>query len=260
MNKKLRNAKLGVVLSVLTLFICVFGYFSLNNSAAWFSSNREVNSKGMEIRLNDPNEIVDGEIEYYKISKISLDDNRNNIYYFSSQKITDPTEIKLETLSYVVAERQILIKIPLKSTVSSVKLTTSTSEDYLLNALKEGEVFPDDTKIYPLSSVIEIRAISNLTVDENSLYVVESTNEKLTQPVRFLNDVVSTDGKYPFSKDLSLSLYATPTGQTDNAVFLLLDYYEESAELINSITLGTATVGEEENAIQFACDFTLIIE
>ncbi len=265
MNKKLRNAKLGVVLATLTLFVCVFGYFSLNNSVAWFAINREVQSNGIEIALTDVNDKVDGEIEYYAISAISLDENRNNIYYFSSQKITDPSEMKLGTLSYVVAERQLLVKIPLKQGVTSVRVSASTSKDYVLNSLAENEKFPDEDKIYPLSSVIEMRAISDLTTStvagmEGGVYVIETTSERLTPPVTFLSGTQPTDGKYPFSQGTSLPLYTTPARESDEAIFILLDYYEDSAELINTRALGTATVGLEENAIQFACDFIFTIE
>lgn len=247
---KILSMKLSIILVSLVLVLSIIALMLLNGSTAWFAENKNVDAGGMAVMVNSDG-IVD-RVDFYPISSISFSGS-NNIYTFSSTPIEDPANREIGAFSPIVAERQILVKITLKEGVAAASVrAVAESQDYIANTneiSKEGN---------PLSSVVEFYAISDI-VEENNSYVI-SSEDIVNVPSRFVT-ISEQNGETVCEFTSEISIYATAQGDTDNTIFVLVDYYEDAVDRVidcvnRLIAQGASDAVMGEN-IGFVCDFKL---
>ncbi len=262
MDKKLRKAKWSVALSMLFLLLSILGYFSLSGSLGWFAANKQVQGNGMQIAFSDENNKIDiAQIKYYPIDHIELDTTvsdatKRNVYHFSTTAIADEGERVLGTLSAIVAERQLLLELPVKEGVTSLSVAAkSDAQDYLLNTLGAGVIPMTGNSI---SSIIQFQTVSVLTTQDNR-FVLHSKD--LPTGTTFV-DATQKDGAGKYSFTQQVGLPQADFTKTGNKLYILLDYYELSAELVrDTASMNHLNAGGDisETPIQFICDFTFVI-
>ncbi len=268
MDKKIFIAKLATVFSVFVLFLSIFGFVSLNNSAAWFSNNKEVNAGGISVKMEDPNKLV-GTLYFYDIGTIILEEEQNGQETVSYNKYVfkqESAKKELGLLSVIEPTRQLLIRLDLKEGVDSVVITGETSlTDY------PSEFTPAEN---PASTVVQFQVLTDVVMQElteeewNALsdahkadgnkngYVISSQDLGTATHFATINE-----DKKTFAFESSIDIYETPDNASVNSVFILVDYYEPSTEYIlnlaNNSKINGITVGVDN--IGFTSDFSLII-
>lgn len=244
------NSKITIVLTALALILAIMAFAFTNGSTAWFAESKNVDAGGMAVMVNSDG-IVD-RVDFYPISSISFSGS-NHEYTFSSTPIEDPANRKIGAFSPIVAERQILVKITLKEGVAAASVrAVAESQDYIANTneiSKEGN---------PLSSVVEFYAISDI-VEENNSYVI-SSEDILNVPSRFVT--ISEQNRETVCEFASeIFIYTTAQGDTDNTIFVLVDYYEDAVDRVIDCVNRLIAEGESDAVmgenIGFVCDFKL---
>ncbi len=250
MKKKLILAKISTVFAVFMLCLSIFAFVSLQNrGVAWFSANKKTDASGMTVKLDDSMNIVKT-VEYYKIDAIVLQENsEGEIYneYVFKEKVASPT---LSVLSAIEPNRQILIKIELKEGVDRVTLKgQSHISTYPTSFSKEDN---------SASSIIQFQVITDIQMNENNTYVLSSLE---LQPSTHFTTVETENGSVQIEFQKEIEIYQTPMGETDDYIYIVVDYYEPSTEYI----LMRANNGEIEGLeigvdnIGFICDFIMTI-
>ncbi len=245
MKKELLSAKITTAIAAVALIVSCLAFSCVNGSLAWFSENKSVAVNGVAVKLQDVNDKVE-KIEYFSISSIKLDASTNkNIYEFSATPISEQTDIALGTLSPIVAERQILMKITLKSNIRTVHISAQSQADsYIIKETSEGEVpefFSNDGN--SMSSVIQFRAVANVTASEDFYSINEAT---LSEASHFASVETDESGVTIGFSDSIENVYTTPVGNTDTAVYILLDYYEPSCEYIHDYVKHLLSIQSED--------------
>ena len=257
MNEK-TLAELRTIFTGLVLVFSVVALLTINGTLAWFASQDEVSAEGMSVAIAEQSNAVK-DVVFYKIESIGVT-NGNNAYYFSPVA-ADSGE--LGQYSSLTSTRQLLIKIVLDDSVERVTLTANIpAEAY---AVGDGVIVNKNSEL-PLSSVVEMQVLNDRSIAGNEAngYVVYD-NDELGEPSRF----VSFSGGNPVVSK-SVELYATADGD-DNAIFIFVDYYEESMEYIiafvNDAILSRPSdyvpsaddlkIGDSFN---FICDFTIYVD
>lgn len=252
--KKYFSSKICIFLSSSTLILSIFALILLNGSTAWFAESERVTADGMHIKVSSPNNLVES-VQYFPISSITLSGNYN-IYTFSLEdEITDTTQIKLGTFSTLESERQLLIKINLSQEVDSVIVSAEAeAESYIIEA--EDTVI--NMKGNPLSSVIEFYCVSDVE-EENGCYVI-SGEDIVDSVTRFAE---KANGETPFDFNNKKELYSTAVGDSDNFIFIILDYYKLSADYItnhvNGLIMDKLTDVTAGQNVEFVCDFVIVV-
>lgn len=253
--KKRVEARVGIIFISLTLILSIFAFMLLNGSVAWFAENRDIDASNMSVQVKSPAQIIDS-VEYYPISSISLSGN-NNIYTFSSTPIDESETKSLGTFSTLVAERQLLIKINLKAEATGARVIASSYADSYIVKNEDTIINKDGNS---LSSVVEFYSIAN--VEETSEGYVISSGDIQDSVSRF-SDIDAEYGSIPASFSAETDIYSTPTGQTDEAIFIIVDYYEESVEYVmdyvNNLIMDSSTDVVAGEKINFICDFEILV-
>lgn len=249
------SSKIGIIFITLFLILSLFAFSLLNGSTAWFAENKELDANNMSVQVKSLSGIVDS-FEYYPISSISLSES-NNIYTFSSAKIPENEVKSLGTFSTLVAERQLLVKINLKAGVTGARVVASSYADSYV--IKDADTIINKNG-NSLSSVVEFYSIANVA-ETNEGYVISS--ESIQSSVARFSDIDSEYGSIPASFSPEVDIYSTPAGQTDNAIFIVIDYYEKSIEYVmdhvsNLMIDGSTDVVPGEQ-INFICDFEIVV-
>lgn len=259
MNKTV-SSRVTLILFGLVLAVSIFALGMLGNKGlGWFADNDEVDAAGMSVSVNAvPGTVI--KVDYYEISSIALSGGEN-IYTFSKTPIADVADRHLKEYSPIVAERQMLVKITLADTLdaATVRAVTDTT-DYVIEDQDDPEVNQANN---PLSSVIAFYALSDVQ-ETSEGYVVSSENFQNHTAAHFVT-VGEQDGKTQVSfDDNDILIYQTPEGDTDNTIFIMLDYYEESIgyvlSVVNHLMMvnGKTDIQPGEN-VQFVCDFEIVV-
>ena len=257
--KTVLESKIRIIFATLLIILTSVAFLLMNGSVAWFADNDEVDAAGMSVSVNAvPGTVI--EVNYYEISSIALSGGEN-IYTFSKTPIADVADRHLKEYSPIVAERQMLVKITLADTLdaATVRAVTDTT-DYVIEDQDDPEVNQANN---PLSSVIAFYALSD--VQETSAgYVVSSENFQNHTATHFVT-VEEQDGKTQASfDDNDILIYETPEGDTDNTIFIMLDYYEASIGYVLSVVnhlmmIGGKTDIQPGENVQFVCDFEIVV-
>ena len=210
----------------------------------------------MNVKISATDGIV-ADVKYYPITSISLasDDEKNyNVYRFGIDEVTGENAM-LGSFSALTAERQLLMVIMLKDDVESVKLSASTSSEYIL----DGEISQSGN---PLSSVIELRVVT----DPNGL---QMTNEHYVIPdtatIQYHFATLNEENGVTTDADIQSNLQL---GEFQgSAIFIILDYYEDGTkyvmdyvnEHLDEVKVDEGSSGMIEE-IKFTCDFTINVE
>lgn len=242
---------------VLTLSIFAMGVLG-NEGLGWFASNDKVTANDMSISVDGDFGIVKN-VEYFSISSVSIE-GVNNIYTFKDQLSKDGPK-SLGQFSTLVAERQILIKITLHDGVERVRVGASSSaSEYIADSTPS--ITRDDNS---LSSIVELYSVSGeLVSSTDNGYVISSGNFQ-GGPSRFAS--VTLDGAeatVDFRQDIPV--YETENGLDENAVYIIVDYYELAAEHVMEVAAGliadreiTFDENDEDQIITFAPDFKITV-
>lgn len=257
MNERF-SAKVGSILAALFLILSIFALMSLNGTVAWFVNGNSVDSSGMHVKVATE-QIVES-VEFFPISSISLsgnsEDGFHNTYSFTAEKITDPEKMQLGEFSTLVAKRQLLIKINLHGEKSSATVSAvSEAEDYMI---EDANTIVNKTG-NSLSSVVEFRVATDVLL-QNGEYVI--SDENIVSTTSF-SSVLVEDEETNVSFTKSIDLYSTPQNETDNSIFIIVDYSEKSVEYVidhvnHLITAGLTDI-EAGESINFICDFEIIV-
>ena len=255
MNNHL-NEKIGLFLISFVLILSLLALMIFNNGVAWFAENNDVDANNASINVNSPGKLIES-VEYYPISSISLSGN-NNIYTFSASQIPKDQPKMLGTFSALVANRQMLIKINLKQGVTGARVIAESRNTSYIVKNKDTVINKNGN---PLSSVVEFYSISNVTETQDEGYVISGNDIKGS--VKRFSDIDSSYGQIPASFSPEIEVYSTPTGNIDNSIFIIVDYYEESLEYVMDFVSGliadqkTDVVAGE--TVNFVCDFELTV-
>ncbi len=264
MKNKLFKAKMATAFSALILLVSFVALFLVNNGTlAWFSLNKSTGVKGLEIDFQDSYGKLASAPEYFIISAVKLDSStRENIYEFSSTPVANKSEIKLETLSPIVAERQLLIKLKLNDAATTISIVAETTAEKYITNMTSPLAKADGN---PLSSIIQFQVVTDIT-SSNGMYTIKAS--ELSEAVHFadvnLSGTTLTVGDFARSIDV----YSTAENDTDNEIFILLDYYETSAdyvlEYVNNLLLSQTpdnplTEIQTGENVNFVCDFVFYI-
>lgn len=239
-----------VAFVALTLVLSIIALMLLNTSTAWFASNDTVDAMGMTVSVRDPGKIV-GDVTFYNISEITLSENKKNNYTFEIDNIT--TTPKLDTFSALVALRQILIRIELTGEVDQVDVKAVTTSQGYIGATPSSIKQTDN----PLSSVVAIYSASDLELTEGNSYVLLG-DEVEVNVKHFVTKSGATFADGTNFTD-TVNVYST-SDDGDSAIYIMLDYYEDSLEyILKLINGGGQTAAASGTNVGFSCDFELII-
>lgn len=234
----------------LTLVFAIF--LNIDKTLGWFSNNTEVEANGMAVNVDAPEGVVDS-VEYYKVTAISSakpDEVIYNVYEFGTK--IDESAAQLETFSELIALRQIMIKVNLKSDVTAVKVYATTATDKYVS---EGEINVSGNN--PLSSIVEIRVATEAT-DASGTYKISDEN---TQVLRFAERKQNGVG-FEFDQQTNI-VTLDVSDKTPKCIYIIIDYYEDSTayvmEVLNALLLDKENGLEMNSQIDFKCDFTICI-
>ena len=254
--KKRLDARLGIIFISLALILSILALILLNGSTAWFAENNDIVANNASINVNSPGKLIES-VEYYPISSISLSGN-NNIYTFSASQIPKDQPKMLGTFSALVANRQLLIKINLKAGVTGARVIAQSSGDTYIVKNKDTVINKNGN---PLSSVVEFYSIANVDKNEDGEYVISGSDIKGS--VKRFSDIDSSYGVIPASFSPEIEVYSTPNGNTDNSIFIIVDYYEESLEYVLDFVSGLIADQKTDvvagATVNFVCDFELSV-
>ena len=151
-----------------------------------------------------------------------------------------------------------LIKINLKQGVTGARvIAESRNTSYIIK--DKSTVINKNGN--PLSSVVEFYSIANVDKNGKGEYVISGSDIKGS--VKRFSDIDSSYGVIPASFSPEIEVYSTPNGNTDNSIFIIVDYYEESLEYVLDFVSGliadqkTDVVAGE--TVNFVCDFELSV-
>lgn len=253
--KKHIDARIGIIFISLTLILSIFALLLLNGSVAWFAENKDLDVYNMTVSVKSPTQIVES-VEYYPISSVSLSGD-NNIYTFSSTPIAENENKALGTFSTLIAERQLLVKINLKPEITGARVVADSYADSYMIENEDTVINKDGNS---LSSVVEFYSIPDVAKTSEG-YVI--SGESIKDTVTRFSDVSGSYGKITASFSSEIDIYSTPQGQTDNAIFIVIDYYEDSLNYVmdhvsNLMIDGSTDVVSGEK-INFICDFEILV-
>ena len=245
---KLIQSRVGVISVAFTLIISILALLLLNGGVAWFSNNSDVSAGDMSIKLNSNNGVV-AKLEFFAISSVTLSGG-DNIYAFSDTPMDENAIKALGTYSTIGAERQLLIKITLKPGITTANISaTSTSSLHIV----ENKSYTPKQNGNPLSSVVEIYKVENISLG-GGLYTVSSAN--IGTAKRFANMTEREEKPYAdFSPTIS---FGTVAADSQNAIYLMVDYYAESMEYLLAYVRGLMLndISMFDN-LGFVCDFEI---
>ncbi len=270
MKKKLLRAKLATVVAAFSLAFSIFAFGAINQgSVAWFASYREVKGSGLSIQLRDVEGVVE-KTEYFAVTAVSLveetvtdaDGNEktvtHNKYTFDvSTPLSNPALARYSPLEPL---RQVLVKITLKENSVASTLTAMTSASaypsFVQDSTSDGN--------FSLSSVVEFYAVvsgtANVT-DDGSTCVIDADEE-----ARFGHFTTMTANDQGVITGASLgttSLDLCSTPYSAEAIYIIIDYYEDSAdyfvEQVNDKNIAGDKVEDGIDIVSFLCDFILWI-
>ena len=253
---KLIHSRASVLLVALTLILSIFAFCLLNGSVAWYANNDKVSGRNMnvEVKTKTDDELVKG-IDFYSISSVTLSGD-NNIYTFNPTAIAENDSKTLGAYSSIVAERQLLIKITLNKDFTRARVDAATeTEQYVVDSISSMTQLTN-----PLSSVVEFYAVNAVTTTDDGAYVVSSADMNSAERFAILTEQ-SGNTVTDFDKDISLG-YISAT-EHDHAIFVMIDYYEDSIKYVLESVLNSSdqnTSIKLNTDLGFVCDFTLIVD
>ncbi len=249
------KATASVVFSLILLFLVSFTYLSINDSLAWFSSNKNVSADGMGINVKTPEEI-EATVELFPVSS-----KTNDTLYFDTTTQSDGVMPQYDILDET--NRHVLLRISFaqEEVPLSVVLTANTDTDYFM----DGETHP--LLAASLGSSGEYQ-------DNNTVY-----DNCMSSIICFANveadSVILNDGKYSFTLPTEDSLKAFANEGNDgnisitqsvelvngsiSEIFILISYNEENISRIYSENIGNEAFSNEgvlENGIIYKPDFS----
>ena len=235
----------------LTLVFAIF--LNIDKTLGWFSNNTEVDANGMAVNVDAPEGVVES-VEYFKISAISSvisNGQSYNVYEFAA---TDKANAKLETFSELIALRQIMLKVTLKSDLESARIyATTDTEKYIT----EGTIAASDN---PLSSIVDIR-VATVAQYENNIYKISDQNATalhFAQPVK--NDGLTTGFTFNQQTD---TITINDLDKSAQCIYIIIDYYEESTayvmDVVNTLLMSNSIELGVDSQVGFTCDFTICI-
>ncbi len=235
----------------LTLVFAVF--LNIDKTLGWFSNNTEVEAQGMAVNVAAPEGVVES-VEYFKISAISSvisNEQSYNVYEFAA---TDKANAKLETFSELIALRQIMLKVTLKSDLESARIYATTNTKKYIT---EGTIAALDN---PLSSIVEIRVATEATdaTDASGTYKISDAN---TQVLRFAERKQDGVG-FEFDQQTNI-VTLDVSDKTPKCIYIIIDYYEESTayvmDVVNTLLMSNSIELGVDSQVGFTCDFTICI-
>ena len=249
------EARISLIFISLVLILSIGALMLLNGSVAWFAENKDLDAHGMSVNVMSPDLIVDS-VEYYPISSISLSGD-HNVYTFSSVPIAENEKKVLGTFSTLVAERQLLVKINLKPGATGARVVgCSYADSYIIQ--NEDTVINKDGN--SLSSVVDFYSISDVEKTSEG-YVI--SGESIKDSVARFSNVGGSYGNTTASFSPEIDIYSTPQGQTDNAIFIIIDYYEDSVNYVmdhvSNLMIDGSTDVVSGETINFICDFEILV-
>lgn len=235
----------------LTLVFAVF--LNIDKTLGWFSHNTEVDANGMAVNVDAPEGVVES-VEYFKISAISSvisNGQSYNVYEFAAADAIDKANAKLETFSELIALRQIMLKVTLKSDLESARIyATTDTEKYIT----EGTIAASGN---PLSSVVDIRVATDVVYEDNT-YRISDEN---TQVLRFAERKQDGVG-FEFDQQTNI-VTLDVSDKTPKCIYIIIDYYEESTtyvmDVVNTLLMSNSIELGVDSQVGFICDFTICI-
>ena len=235
----------------LTLVFAVF--LNIDKTLGWFSNNAEVDANGMAVNVDAPEGVVES-VEYFKISAISSvisNGQSYNVYEFAA---TDKANAKLETFSELIALRQIMLKVTLKSDLESARIYATTNTKKYIT---EGTIAASGN---PLSSIVDIR-VATVAQYENNIYKISDQNATalhFAQPVK--NDGLTTGFTFNQQTD---TITSNDLDESAQCIYIIIDYYEESTtyvmDVVNTLLMSNSIELGVDSQVGFTCDFTICI-
>ena len=238
----------------LTLVFAIF--LNIDKTLGWFSNNTEVDANGMAVNVDAPEGVVES-VEYFKISAISSvisNGQSYNVYEFAATDAIDKANAKLETFSELIALRQIMLKVTLKSDLEGARIyATTDTEKYIT----EGTIAASGN---PLSSIVDIR-VATVAQYDNNIYKISDQNATalhFAQPVK--NNGLTTG--FTFNRQTD-TITINDLDKSAQCIYIIIDYYEESTayvmDVVNALLLDKENGLEMNSQIDFVCDFTICI-
>ena len=236
----------------LTLVFAVF--LNIDKTLGWFSHNTEVDANGMAVNVDAPEGGVES-VEYFKISAISSvisDGQSYNVYEFAATDAIDKANAKLETFSELIALRQIMLKVTLKSDLEGARIyATTDTEKYIT----EGTIAASGN---PLSSVVDIRVATEATI-ESGTYKISDENTKV---LRFAERDTTDGVGYTFAQQTD-TITIDDLDKSAQCIYIIIDYYEESTayvmDVVNTLLMSNSIELGVDSQVGFTCDFTICI-
>ena len=236
----------------LTLVFAIF--LNVDKTLGWFSNNTEVEATGMAVNVSGPEGVVES-VEYFKISAISSvisNGQSYNVYEFAATDAIDKANAKLETFSELIALRQIMLKVTLKSDLEGARIYATTNTQKYIT---EGTIAASGN---PLSSVVDIRVATEATI-ESGTYKISDENTKV---LRFA-ELDATDGVGFTLTQQTDTITINDLDESAQCIYIIIDYYEESTayvmDVVNALLMEDRIELGTNSQIDFVCDFTICI-
>ena len=179
-RKGFRLASVAYFLSLGTLAVSLFAWFSTSSTFSWFASNKETNASGMAIKVKSDDD-VDIEMDVFKyVEKGSYDSssswvgkNEYHVQQFNDSDTDWNRKIAMNRYDTVFQEDNkytpILFRLKLsggnhsKGTTIPLKITHDTDKDKLITTSKDSEGTAATCAAFPLSSyissVVSVKAV-----------------------------------------------------------------------------------------------------
>ncbi len=251
MNKKLAKANAMIVLTAAALIFSIIALCSLNGSFAWFSNSRTVDANGMSIASSAPPQ-KDVVVEWYQVESVSFeteeDGSITETYKFAENSVDAPM---LGTYTVIEPKRQVLMKLTGRNGeyINRIEINSSVSE-YVMPDLSNSGAEASNS----MSAVVQFRPVALKNSNDNEVVVDKNSS----QPIRFasLTPVESGVMTTEFTPKLEI---VPPVASTE--VYILIDYYEDSAKYIQEqFDAMAASNGEiTKSEVKFSCDFVFTV-
>ena len=202
---------------------------------AWFTINRQATLQYMNIVAQDSAMVE--EVNYYGIQAIS-----GQSYTFDTTK--NKAYLEQYDREFGDGAYQVLIQVKLKDSTTPFQVK-ATAKEQLLPKNTWGDIDWANIATPPLSTVVQMTYFGSAASASNGAITVTKTNTTTDKTF------VTLTGDAP---TYTLSLDLTPTNQTGQYVYIMLDYYSAAITSIYSYNIG---VERFNKGLTFGCDFSI---
>ena len=248
---KTKKARHGIIMAT---SMCLFSLFSVFSATyAWFSTNLNTETKGMEIKVKT----IELDYSAMTIHRCDLSASSSAHYHFFST----PSAIITNSGSTSVAGIKLDNYSKLNKTQPLLLLFTLTDEvyedDVTVSAISENDSFTTEITAqnvahFPFSSAVRFKSMSyagenfpfdNVLVSDLSSYT--SFASVSGQTTSFTNTIQPFNGE-----SHSIIKY----------IAIVMDYYPDAIDYIFNQNLGVGSIAaNNNNAVDFYCDWTFEI-